>query len=176
MRIVLFGKTIISFYSHYFCSLSLKGLPEVTQPRLTSFEISNSDMGDIELAKSMKKVLAREENPVKGYGFRDGNGETVGHLFVMKKGGREVLYKVKKAEPYLFGVKVFESFRGNGFAAEMIAMLGERLKAQGAEKLYFTVQKRNKSALRLYEKLGYKRLGSRHFVRLWRFNIPFHTL
>jgi GNAT superfamily N-acetyltransferase len=66
--------------------------------------------------------------------------------------------------------------KGNGYAGEMITWLADTLYEAGVKELYLTVKKDNHSAIRVYEKLGFKVIGKRFFVRLIKCNIPYLSL
>lgn len=176
MQIRLLNKTLLTTYNHYYYMLSFDRLRPVNENRLECFEISDNNLDLIHLSGALKKMLHEQPDCVKGYGFKDFDGNVIGHVFLMKRGGREVLYKIETIDAYLFAVRVFDEFRGRSYAGEMITHLVNKLREEGVESLYLTVKKNNASAIRVYEKLGFDLIGSKFFIRVWKYNVPYISL
>lgn len=176
MTITIFGKRVITTYYHLYYRLSYHDLIPTQNGRLTVFDISKVNYEELNLSNALKRMLDEQPNYVKGYGFRDLNGNIIGHLFLMKKGGTEILYKIRNIDAYVFAVRTFEEFRGRGYAGEMISLLAEHLKRNGHEEMYLTVKKDNSSAIKVYDRLGFKLIGKKFFVRVGKYNIPYLTL
>lgn len=58
----------------------------------------------------------------------------------------------------------------------MISWLAKNLHKMGVEELYLTVKKSNIPAIKVYEKLGFEKIGNRFFVRIGKLNIPYYSL
>lgn len=58
----------------------------------------------------------------------------------------------------------------------MIRELMEYLHNKGLNTAYLAVSRRNISAIRLYEKMGFTMIADKKFVRFLKINIPYHKL
>ena len=176
MIIRLFGKKLLQTYNHLYYKMNYESMIPLRKNRLIPFELNDSNMNLINASSALRKMIHEQPEYVSGYGFRDSFGNVIGHLFLMRKGGQEVLYKIRTIDAYLFAVRVFDGYKGNGYAGEMITWLADTLYEAGVKELYLTVKKDNHSAIRVYEKLGFKVIGKRFFVRLIKCNIPYLSL
>ncbi len=64
-------------------------------------------------------------------------------------------------ESEIFRVGVLPEYREKHIALEMLNTLHERMKTRGAERVFLEVRSRNTPAIRLYERLGYKKIAVR---------------
>lgn len=69
---------------------------------------------------------------------------------------------------YLFGMLVYERFRGQGYGARILHALFERLFSQGCSRIVLEVASDNLPAVRLYQKMGFRPIErvSISFLRL----------
>lgn len=177
MKICLLGRTLICSYNHYYCKFNYKEMIGVPNERLKAFEVNYENINLIQGNKSLGKMMQKEQDYIKGYGFINESGDVIGRIFVMKRGGNELLYKIRKIDTYIVGLKVFEGYRGHNYAGEILTWLFENLHRNGIQDFYLMVKKDNMSAIHCYQKIGYQIIGSRYFVRLLgRINIPYYTL
>lgn len=176
MKIVLFGKRILMTYHHVYYRLSYSDFLTSSNKTLVMFPITKDDYDTLRLSSSLRHMLDEQPNYVKGYGFRDSDSNTVGHLFLMKKGGNEVLYKIRKIDSYLFALRVFSEYQGKGYGEEIMTQVIEELHNDGVDTVFLTVKKNNKQAIHIYDKLGMKAIGRKFFIRIGRYNIPYIEL
>lgn len=94
----------------------------------------------------------------------------------MYKGGNDLEYKIRNVDAYIFDVYVNETFRGAGFAGEMIRCEMEHLHHNGLETACLAVALSNKSAIRAYEKVGFVTAYDKKFARVLKINIPYYEL
>lgn len=177
MTIKVFGKRLLVTYSHFYYKLSFQSFKPADSGRLERFEISAAGYDRIPLSADLKRMLEQQPGYVTGYGFTDQDGNVIGHVFLMTKGGNEVLYKIRNIDLYAFALRVFEPYRGNGYAGEIMSSVIDMLKNDsGKQELYLTVKKDNKTAIKIYERLGFEQIGTKAFVRVGKINIPYLTL
>lgn len=185
MKIRIMKRTIITTYNHLYCRLTSESIKQCNTNNLTMYTIQETDYDSLFLSKELRNMLNNQPNYVTGYGYRDVEGNPIGHIFMMKRGGNEVLYKIRRIDNYMFAVRVFEPYRGRGYAQEMIKQLcdvifqSKKTIAKYDEMnpdIFFTVKKDNYSALRAYEKIGYEVVGRKRFIRIRKINVPYLTL
>lgn len=175
MKIAIKGKNIITTYNHAYYRGNLEDFPDIDST-LTPFEVHPDNFDDVNAGKAIRKMITEQSSCVHGWGFKDQNGNTIGHIYLMSRGGIEVLYRINDIDAYLFAVRVFESFRGNSYSSMMISWLAKNLREKGIKELYLTVKKSNISAIKVYENLGFEKIGDRFFVRIGKVNIPYYSL
>ena len=166
----------IKIYRHDLYVLKYDEILPFENNRLKPFPITEESFGMVRMTKALRKMLLEQKEYVEGYGFKDSNGRVVGHLYLMKRGGNEVMYKIRNIDAYLFAVRVYDEFRGRRYAEEMIGWLAEKEKREGISEIYLAVKKTNASAIKAYERIGFHKIGSRTFIRIWRVNIPYYSL
>lgn len=176
MKLTIFRRNIFTTYNHCYYELSLSSYNPVETKRLTCIAITDPDISEVHLSKALRKMLKEQPSYVTGYLFQDENSNIVGHVFLMRRGGTEVLYKIRHIDYYLFALRVFEEYRGNGYAGEILTTVIDMLAQKGAERFYLTVKKDNVPARKVYDRLGFKVIGKRFFVRVWKMNIPYYQL
>ena len=149
----------------------------VLRNRLTAFKITSDNLNLVNASKVVCKEFSLQPEYVSGWGFRDEEGNLVSREFLMRKGGNQRLFKIRNIDSYLFAVKVFEPYRGNEYAGEMITWLFNKIHdEEGINELFLAVLKKNEPALRAYGKLGFEIIDSKFFIRLAKCNIPYYTL
>ena len=72
---------------------------------------------------------------------------------------------------YLYAVYTVPEYRGFGVAAKAIEKLLVHLKKKGVRKVYALIHPNNFSSLRCFQKVGFKRIGMVHFVRILKLKI-----
>lgn len=65
-----------------------------------------------------------------------------------------VLYSLKKDEAHIEIIGTSPNFRGKGYSKKIMRLLEEELKNQGINKIFFEVNKNNKSALGAFSKIA----------------------
>ena len=174
----IFGKNVISFFCHYIMSMSYDEM-ELGDVSL-SIELvtyNSEDMIDGTLKTHvLKKIVSRNKGFCDVFVFKNHQSRVVGTVSVMYKGGREIEYKVKKIEAFIFNVYVKEAFRGNGYAGEMIKLVMEYLHEKSINEVYLAVSNNNNSAISAYKKIGFKIRLQSFFVRILKINVPYRKL
>ena len=176
MQLKFRGKVWLMTYDHLYCRLDYHEMKEVQRGRLAPFVLTAENLDIVNASPALHKMLGEQPGFIDGYGFKDADGNIVGVLYLMKKGGTEVLYRIRHIDAYLFAVRVFREYWGHGYAAEMAAWVMDTLHERGVDQMYLTVKRQNTQAIRAYEKLGFKVIGRRRFVRIGHTNIPYYSL
>ncbi len=71
----------------------------------------------------------------------------------------ELEEKEAKRVGHIWTVEVLPPYRRKGIATRLLREVEERLRRRGAVECYLEVRTDNEAAIRLYEKLGYERVG-----------------
>lgn len=128
----------------------------------------------------MSKYLKNQKHLVKGYlFFEKDTDEPVGYAWIMRKGGNEVQYRVRRTDFFLFDLCVFQCFRGQGFASEFLSYIATDLinNFSGAGKyLSLAVRVNNIPAIKVYKKFGFLKVERKKFVRLLKINFPYYSV
>ncbi|HID79346.1 MAG TPA: GNAT family N-acetyltransferase [Aquifex aeolicus] len=122
------------------------------KPRLV--ELNRSEIGEIPLfsnrygKKELNNLLQRD----------------FAKLFALRCEGRLLGYAVvwligKEAQLHWF--EIFEPFRYKGLGSIFMGKLLSQLRKEKVERIILEVSEKNTPALRLYEKVGFKRVGMR---------------
>ena len=144
----------IHLFRHYLYEYQYKD-KIVARNRLTAYLVDEENASKVERSPALKKMMNEQPNKLIGYGFTDSHGNTVGHVYIMFRGGNEIRFLIRNIDTYIFAVEVFEKYQGNGYASEMINMVIEEMhNTMNASLFYLTVDKRNKKAIHIYEKFS----------------------
>lgn len=170
-------KDIFPRFYHHGC---YEITPEIFIPskynKLTAFEINASNCKEMKLSKNTVKMLIEQPDHFGGFGFRDADGNYVGYLFYMKRGGREILYNIKHVDICLVALRVFDEYRGNSYSGEIMSYVIQYLFDNGAKTLYSMIKKQNKLSIMINEKLGFRKIGDKRFIKMGNLIIPYHSL
>ena len=175
LNIKLFGKKILSKYSHNIMSCARPDLPssDIYAEEITLHNVDSCADTTFSL-KQMKKYLTKQKQYVKGFLFRKKeSGELIGYLWITFRCGNELEYKIRHIDAFASFVYVFPQFRGNGYAGKMLVTIMHSL---NLKELYLAVRKDNYSAVRAYEKVGFEFKEQKSFFRLLRINVPYVRL
>lgn len=115
-----------------------------------------------EWEETIYKEFAEREEKGTLWLVAEENGEPVGQILATVKG--------KFGKPYLSALRVRPDLRGKGIGTQLIQKAEEALKRQGASIITISVDVENR-AIRLYERLGYVRVGEvrkEHWVRTYK--------
>lgn len=177
MKIINKLKNIFPVFYHHGCYVITQDtfIPSKYK-KLTAFEINASNCREMKLSSNTQKMLIEQPEYFKGFGFRNSKGEYVGYLFYMKRGGREILYNIKKVDICLVGLRVFDEHRGNSYSGEIMSYVIQYLFDNGAKTIYSMIKKKNKLSIMINEKLGFKKIGNKYFVKMGNFVFPYHNL
>jgi ribosomal protein S18 acetylase RimI-like enzyme len=149
-------------------STACEHLYELTEPpaRVQDVELRPAAMEDVDKVLALNSAMALEEggsNPLKRdpSGFRNRTARRIeqNRVWVLMEGGR-LIFKadVVSQTPsvtYLEGIYVHPEERRKGHALRCLSKLSEMLLTQ-TKSVCLTVNDRNKSAVALYEKVGFK--------------------
>jgi ribosomal protein S18 acetylase RimI-like enzyme len=86
-------------------------------------------------------------------------GEIIGQAFVMLKSS-ELATADGKRKAYIFGFRIRDACRNRGIGSYLMCFVEGDLINRGYQYVTLNVAKENKDALRLYQRLGYKIVGS----------------
>lgn len=175
----LFEHRLFEICDHYLISFSLDRFPMTFSNELLKIEkINESNLHFLKYIgynlKTMSKYINDKPGLTEGFiYFTKETHEPVGCIWVMYKGGNEAQYRVRNVDAFGFYFAVFPKFRGNRYIEYFIYTLLKHLKAKGIYKLYASVRKNNKSALRAYERAGVKIEANKKFYRFISWRIPY---
>lgn len=186
MGLKLFGKNIIQSYKHHIMSIDHAIIDDTTGNDESRYVLRpiDSDRMEEELkpigttvtVKNLRKLLHRNQSLVEGFVFVDGDGCSLGTIWVMYRGGNDLEYRIRETDAYIFDVYINETHRGAGLAGRMIRSLMDHLYDKGIERACLAVSLKNTSAIRAYEKVGFKTVCDKWFIRAFKLNIPYHKL
>lgn len=184
MRIALFGKNIFRMYQHHIMEIRYESLCKYKSfGHFVLHEVDTNNLyeemslvGSTISLRNLERIVRNNRTLVKGFLFKNSAGCKAGTIWVMFRGGNDIEYKIRNIDAYIFNVYVSQTYRGNGFAGEMIYQLMNLLHNNGVEKAYLAVSLKNMSAIRAYEKIGFVNVFDRKFVRVLKINIPYHIL
>ena len=100
----------------------------------------------------------------------------IGICSVMYKNGDELEYKVRNIDAFIYNVRIDSTYRGKGYAKEMLLFVGMQLKYRGINDMYLAVSTDNTSAIKAYKKTGFEIVSEKYFIRMLRKNIPYYTI
>ena len=184
MEIRLFGKNILRFYSHHIMEISyadaktgLSEDPELALEKIDPDRFSEivSQVGSTVTTANLRRLIAANGERCEGFVLKR-QGKPVGTAWVLYKGADDLEYRIRSIDAYLFGVYVNEAWRGRGYAGAMLRRVAEYLHGRGIDRACLTVSVSNESAIRAYEKTGFRTIYDRKFARFLKMNIPYHAL
>lgn len=180
MDITICGKRLIHSYHHYIMTLELNRFQHIDCSGYHCREITLDDIeilkkGDFSLP-NMIPYLKKEKKYSTGFLFFDASDKPVGYIWVVRRGGNEMIYKVRCVEALISCVCVFKEFRGRNIANIMIGKIVELLRNNGGKEVALGVRTDNAPAIRAYEKAGFKVTGEKRYLRVLRKNIPCHEV
>jgi len=147
-----------------------------TESKLKARWLAPSDLKFIENGENnFWKFLGEMTYGNRCLGLID-KGEVLAYLWVNDKfiecyGLKQPL---KKNEVFIYSAMTKPDRRGNGYAEILRAKCYEILRGQGKDTFYSTTDIKNKSALRLKEKIGAEKIASYLFIKFWRFKYLRH--
>lgn len=126
--------------------------------------------------KNLELLVQKNNEKCEGFVLSDEAGKSVGTIWVMYKGTDDLEYRIRNIDAYIFDVYVNSSYRGKGYAGEMIRQLMEYLRAENIDSAHLAVSTKNDKAIRAYEKAGFSTVHDRSFARVLKINIPYYKL
>lgn len=174
--ISIFGYNIFTFFKHYIMELEEKKPVKASE----NVDIREISCGDFEALEKLggfdigfiKKLKKKYDGKISGV-IALLDGVPAGYAWISKKGARDRQYVLKHGDYLIFDVYVSEKYRGKGIAPLMIGNLTEKFTSKnGREKVLLAVRENNYSAIRAYEKTGFKKVSKKRFCRVLKINIP----
>ena len=181
MNISFMGRRIFHIYDHDIMKLDICDYKSVNRcgykcRRITLNDIDILKKGDFSLA-NMLPYLKKEKNYSTGLLFIEENSNLpVGYIWLIRRGGNDMTYRVRKTDGLISCVCVFEKYRGHGIAGVMIDGIVKLLKTENCKEVKLGVRSDNYSAIKAYKKAGFYKVDSKHFVRILRKNIPYYKI
>ena len=123
-----------------------------------------------------KSLLLKNKGKCDVFIFHDSDKNVVGTLSVMYKNGKDIEYRIRNADAFIYNVLTVPKYRGKGYAGEMLRLLSDYLHRKSIDKAYLAVSTNNISAIRAYEKVGFQTEYDLSFIRILRVNIPYRQL
>ncbi len=181
MNITFLGKRIVHNYHHYIMTLNLDQFKGI---KCDGYKYREVTRGDIEIlgqgefsVANMLPYLASEKKYSTGLLFFDKkNGNPVGYIWVIRRGGNEMSYRIRNIDGLISCVCVFKEYRGQNIANLMLSKIVGLLEEEGCTSVSLGVNTDNVSAIRAYEKAGFIVTGEKKYLRMLRKNIPYHTV
>ena len=181
MNITVFGKRVFSIYNHNIMSLNIcdhksKSSLEYKYRKVALSDIDILKRGDFSLA-NMLPYLKKERNYATGLLFSEVKTDCpVGYIWIIRRGGNDMTYRVRETDGLISCVCVFEEYRGRGIAGIMIDDIVKILKEDNCKEVKLGVRSDNYSAIKAYEKAGFCKVDSKCFIRILRKNIPYYKV
>lgn len=100
----------------------------------------------------------------------------VGYIWLIRRNGNELSYRVRKTDTVISCVFVFKEYRGRNIANLMISKVIETLREEGGTEVALGVRKANAAAIRAYEKCGFQITGEKTYSRILRKTFPYHII
>lgn len=171
------NRNILTCYNHYIMNLHSNNgnfdceLTGLECRIMTAEDIAN--FGESEFSLNYIIFLS-QKYPLNFFGLiLYCDGKPCGYICGMTPDSQEVQYKIKNCDFFVKYVFVSQEFRGKRIASELFKQLFLNIKA---DNVTFAVRKNNLSALKAYEKMGSKIIRNKKFIRVLRYNIPYHTI
>lgn len=125
----------------------------------------------------MKPYLTREKEYSTGFlFFEKSSKKPVGYIWLIRRNGNELSYRVRKTDTVISCVFVFKEYRGRNIANLMISKVIETLREEGGTEVALGVRKANAAAIRAYEKCGFQITGEKTYSRILRKTFPYHII
>lgn len=181
MNISVAGKRVIHSYHHYIMSLNYD---EFHSMGCNGFRFREVTEQDIDILKqgyfsvaNMIKYLRKEKKYSTGLLFFDDlTDKPVGYIWVVRRGGNEMSYRVRNIDGVISCVCVFDEFRGRNIANFMLSSIVELLAMEGSKSVALGVNTDNTAAIRAYKKAGFSVVGEKKYLRVLRKNLPYHKV
>ena len=177
MKIKILNRVIFEYFDHYVLKLDLDGF-NIVENQLKSIKIDKNNLEEAgrAIGNTTKKWILTDYPYAEGYYFQDETFKQVGSCWVMFQNGDEKLYKIRKADSFIFRLEVNEQFRGKGYSKEIMNNMISIIKDHGCHNFVLVCAVKNKIALNLYKSIGMSVVGRKRFVRVFDKNIPYHVL
>lgn len=144
------------FFTDAFWACKIADGPKELQPRQRK-SLLNSQMLEFRKRYGMKFGDRRAELLISRNGKNDIMGTCGIEVDKILDGGLQGSVLTKA--PLMSNVAVGKKFRRKGIAEDMVMAAEDLARKQwGYEEVYLYVEKRNKAAIRLYEKIGYRKM------------------
>lgn len=105
---------------------------------------------------TFKKTPILNNDPLyEGYMCYDKQGSFIGYCFVMMKGSRYELFRIRKADAYIAEAYVDKACRSRGLGADMMSGVFSLLKEKGLKNIAGAIRTTNKASIRCCEKAGF---------------------
>lgn len=182
MKIVIGGKKVVYPYRHLIMQLKLEEFRTAAcDGSFRAKEITENDVeilrrGDFALA-NMLPYLRKQKRFATGFLFYEvGTDVPVGYIWVVRRGGNEMSYRIREIDAIISCVCVFREYRGRNIANRMLAEIVALLQKEGCSEVTLAVSADNQPAIRAYEKAGFSKVSEKHFLRILRKCFPYHKL
>lgn len=184
MSLKLFGKNIFQVYVHHIMKIEYENCSGRSKQSTYTLKKIDTDsileelesIGTTVAVSNLKHLLSVNGSRCEGFVFGGIDTPPIATIWVMYQGADDLEYRIRNIDAYIFDVYVNSKYRGKGYAGEMIRELMEYLHNKGLNTAYLAVSRRNISAIRLYEKMGFTMIADKKFVRFLKINIPYHKL
>ncbi|KAI1765278.1 acyl-CoA N-acyltransferase [Hypoxylon sp. FL1150] len=110
------------------------------------------------------EILNAQETNTSTFVARDESGEILGFVQLVRGLSDPCLTGDASTHAELRRLYVNTSAHGRGIGSKLIAAVENKAKAEGFKTLWLTVWEENPNAQRLYERLGYVKVGSTDFA------------
>lgn len=181
MNITVFGKRITHLYHHYIMKIDLDQFKQIKCDGYWFRSISEDDFeilkkGDFSLP-NMTPYLRKEKKYSTGLlFFEDKANNPVGYIWVIRRGGNEMSYRIRNIDALISCVCVFKDYRGRNIANLMISEVVNILKAENCNQVALGVNTNNNAAIITYIKSGFRIVEEKKYFRVLRINVPYHII
>lgn len=159
MGIKLFGKNILQFYKHHIMKIEYKDCSHDQRDSICKIDLDHiaeelSPIGTTVTISNLNHLVRMNVGKCEGFKLVKGE-KAVGTIWVMYKGSNDLEYRIRNIDAYIFDVFVNTTYRGHGFAGEMISQVMRYLHEMGIDTAYLAVSTLNESAIKAYKKTGF---------------------
>ncbi|KAI1465661.1 acetyltransferase [Daldinia caldariorum] len=133
------------------------------------FSVPENDLADF-LAETYSPeaveadIISAPENKISTLVARDGTGAILGFVQLVRGLTDPSLKGDPSSHAELRRLYVDTAAHGKGIGSKLIAVVEEKARSEGFKQLWLTVWENNKSAQRLYLRLGYSKVGEVEFA------------
>ncbi len=179
--IKIFNHNLYTFYNHWIYKITQQGLSNlkiningeqyraILMDKNTIPCCQNSEFS-IEYMQKLKETYPQQFVGIILFNL---DNEICGYICGLYPDSKEIQYKIKYVDFFVKYVYVYPEFRGKNLVS---VLFKELFRAIRPDQLCLAVRKNNLPAIKAYEKIGGVRLREKKFVRILKFNFPYHKL
>lgn len=96
---------------------------------------------------------------------------------LLKKGSKGAYFRICKSDAYIGGLFTFPEYRNKGcVTAMMYEMMSYAKRNWQAERITLCVRPDNLRASHVYENIGFRKMGTKTCLMLYKYRLPYHKI